>query len=392
MRRILFVDDDPAVMSGLRRMLRFKRDEWDMTFVDGGERALDMLADTTFHVVVTDMRMPVVDGAELLAALCSRHPATVRIVLSGHTEQSTALRSASLAHRFLSKPCDADMLIEAIEQACALEERLQSPELRSLVGRMSALPSPSTVVVQLNEALAASDVSVDRVAEIVAGDVAISVKLLQLVNSAFFGLANEVASVRQAVSYLGTGLIRSLVAASEVFAAAENVNPVPHGTLGILHSHSLTVAKLAQDLAPPSMKQDAFVAGLVHDVGCIILAATLPKAMKAVRDEVARGERPAHEIETDLLGVSHADVGAYLLSLWGIPYAVVDAVAHHHETPAVGPGEVRLAHLVAVADALSVAHDPTGATSEGPSVSLEPAFLDACGLTDRVAEVARSMP
>ena len=150
MRRVLFIDDDPAVLAGLRRMLRSKRDEWDLTFADGGQGALETLARETFDVVITDMRMPGIDGADVLARLRVEHPGTVRIVLSGHTEQSAALRSASLAHRFLSKPCDPQRLIEAIDQACRLEERLRNPELRRLVGQMTALPSPGQVVLDLN--------------------------------------------------------------------------------------------------------------------------------------------------------------------------------------------------------------------------------------------------
>lgn len=388
--QILFVDDDPAILAGMQRMLRSKRNEWQITFAEGGERALEVLEETSFHVVVTDMRMPKVDGAQLLSHLYDQHPATVRIVLSGHTELSAALRSATLAHRFLSKPCEPPVLIEAIEQACTLERRLQNQELRQLVGKLSVLPSPSDVVVQLNEALATLDVSVDRVAEIVSGDVAISVKLLQLVNSSFFGLAQEVTSVRQAVAYLGTSLIRGLVAASEVFAFAGEVSPVPYRTLSLLHTHSMTVATRAQELAPAPLKQDAFVAGLVHDVGSIVLAAATPDVMASVMDEVERGERAVHEIEMELLGASHAEVGAYLLSLWGLPYPVVEAVAHHHDVPAVGSGGLQLTHLVTVADALSDAERPASVCSEGPTSALAEDFLEACGLRDQVLEIQRS--
>lgn len=384
MRRVLFIDDDPAVLAGLRRMLRSKRDEWDLTFADGGQGALETLARETFDVVITDMRMPGIDGADVLARLRVEHPGTVRIVLSGHTEQSAALRSASLAHRFLSKPCDPQRLIEAIDQACRLEERLRNPELRRLVGQMTALPSPGQVVLDLNEALATPGTSVELVAEIVAGDVAISVKLLQLVNSAFFGLAQEVTSVRQAVAYLGTSLIRNLVAASEVFAFANDVRPVPYDSVALLHDHSLQVAQLAQDLAPPALAQDAFVAGLVHDVGALVLAAVMPDLVESIRAEVGRGERAVHDIETECFGADHADVGAYLLSLWGLPYAVVEAVAHHHEPPPVGADGVQLTHLVAIADALVDQDRPPGVSSEGWSPALDRAFLDACGLADRL--------
>ena len=110
MRRILFVDDDPRILEELRDMLRPQRHDWEMAFAPSGDAALALMQASPFDVIVSDMRMPGMDGAALLARVRQEYPQVVRIVLSSHTELSTALRVVPVAHQFLAKPCDAEML------------------------------------------------------------------------------------------------------------------------------------------------------------------------------------------------------------------------------------------------------------------------------------------
>ena len=119
-KRILFVDDEPMILQGLQRMLRPLRDEWDMVFVDGGEKALAAMAESTFDVVVTDMRMPVMNGAQLLTEIRKRHPSTVRLILSGHADKDLVSQCLGVAHQYISKPCDPEQLKTTIRSACLL--------------------------------------------------------------------------------------------------------------------------------------------------------------------------------------------------------------------------------------------------------------------------------
>lgn len=391
MKRVLFVDDDPGVLAGLRRMLRPHRREWDMVFAIGGEAAQAELERAPFDVVVTDMRMPGIDGAALLAFLRERHPATVRIVLSGHTELSAALRSVPVAHQFLSKPCDREVLVSAVHRACALEERLRHPTLRRLLGEMAALPSPPHVVVRLNQALAETHPSLDTVADVVAADPAMSAKLLQLVNSAFFGVAHRVTSVREAVGYLGIDMVRALAVAVEAFGSFQGALPETFGSAEVIQTHSIQVAHLAMELAAPAQAQDAFTAGLLHEVGILALASSAPELLAALHAEMHRTRKPLAEVEAAIIGASHADIGAYLLSLWGLPYSVVEAVAEHHRAPTMPHRHRDAIHSTFIAEALLDTETTTRAVWEHRVDTLDPVYVAELGLTDMLARREREV-
>jgi YesN/AraC family two-component response regulator len=115
LRRVLFVDDDQYILDGLQNLLRKQRSRWDMCFALGGAAALELFAAAPFDVIVSDMRMPGMDGAELLAHVRERYPAARRIVLSGYAEPAAVQRALEVAHQFLSKPCRAPDLIDAID-------------------------------------------------------------------------------------------------------------------------------------------------------------------------------------------------------------------------------------------------------------------------------------
>jgi DNA-binding NarL/FixJ family response regulator len=199
MKRVLFVDDDPLILSGLRRMLRDQRQEWEMCFACSGEDALRMLAEIPCDVVVSDMRMPQMDGAELLSRVRSMFPDTVRIVLSGQSDKEAILKCVGPAHQFLSKPCVPERLRETIQRACAVKGVLKSTELRTLVSQIDNLPSIPKVYERLISELRGPDVSIEDVANLIAADVGMTAKILQLVNSSFFGLPQRVTNLSHAV-------------------------------------------------------------------------------------------------------------------------------------------------------------------------------------------------
>ncbi|MBV9849174.1 MAG: response regulator [Armatimonadetes bacterium] len=120
MIRVLFVDDESHILSGLQRMLRPLRHEWAMTFAEGGPAALDALAGAEFDVIVTDMRMPGMSGAQLLAEVRRRHPRVARIVLSGQSDREHLQQLAQTPHEYLSKPCDTELLKETVRRLCGL--------------------------------------------------------------------------------------------------------------------------------------------------------------------------------------------------------------------------------------------------------------------------------
>jgi HD-like signal output (HDOD) protein len=331
MRRVLFVDDEPRFLEGLRRLLRSQRDEWEIACAPSGESALALMEASPFDVIVSDMRMPGMDGAALLARVREAYPQVVRIILSGQTELSTALRVVPVAHQFLAKPCDAEMLRVAIERACHLKALLHDDAIRRTVGALSELPSLPRTYHALTLALADPNTSIQKVASIVEFDVGISAKILQLVNSAFFGIARSITNIQSAVGYLGVSTLRSLVLSVEVFRVFAPKGPIQGFSLEDLQSHARLTSYLAARLPVPSHLVDiAMVAGILHDVGKLIMAWKLPDRFKKLRAEAEQEQCPLYKVEEREFGFSHAEIGAYLLGLWGLPYAVVEAVALHH--------------------------------------------------------------
>ena len=184
-KRIIFVDDDPMVLSGLERSLYSMRPEWEMAFVTGGEEALRSMANQPFDVMVTDMRMPAMSGAQLLEEVKQRYPRCLRFVLSGQADKETILKSINPAHQFLSKPCKTDELKRRLGCAFAVRGLIQNPELRGLVSKLESLPSLPTLYVKLTNEINKSNPSMAMVGRLVSEDMAMTAKMLQLVNSPF---------------------------------------------------------------------------------------------------------------------------------------------------------------------------------------------------------------
>ena len=382
MKKVLFVDDEPKILGGLERMLRGQRREWEMTFVDSAQAALDALAAAPFDVIVSDMRMPGMDGARLLARVQEQYPRTVRIVLSGHTETEAALRAARVAQQFLSKPCESTVIREVVNRACDLQALLGNAFLRRTLGRIDTLPALPRVYDELITALADPEVSVDCVASIVEQDVGISVKILQLVNSSFFGLRKQIADVRMATTYLGLTMIRDLTLSIEVFRAFEASDGLPEFSLEREQVHATLTARIARRLLSDKvMSAQAFTAAMLHDIGKLILATKLPETYQPMLAASASGGRALYAIEEESNGISHAEIGAYLLGIWGMPYPIVEAVANHHHPARVEQQRFDVLGAVHVANAL--AHELTGSAVDSSQESeLDLCYLNSVGELD----------
>ncbi len=332
--RVLFVDDEVRILEGLRGSLRRHRKTWDMEFAPGGDVALALLDTTRFDVVVTDLRMPKVDGVTLLRFLQERHPETVRIVLSGEPGKDLALKFMPYAHQALTKPCRVEELEAVLSRACRVRRIVTSEAVRRALGTVRDLPVLPKTYQRLTALLEDENAGVREVASVVSEDIAVSAKLLQCASSAFFGAGRQVRSIEDAVTMLGLETVKCLTLSAEVFGR-QRLTPEQRSFAEKLHDHSLVVARIASELAEPAEKRDAFLAGLLHDIGHFVLA-TQAGCIDADGSAAA-----SH--------VAHAHVGGYLLALWGLSLTVTDAVAGHHGTADASPSNVT--HAVMAADA-----------------------------------------
>ncbi|MEQ8274491.1 MAG: response regulator [Deltaproteobacteria bacterium] len=374
MKRILFIDDEPGVLNGIRNTLRRNRCRWEMTFAVGGKAGIEQIERNRYDVVVTDMKMPVVGGEAVLEHLRSEQPDVVRIVLSGYTELESALRAAPLAHQMLAKPCRPEDLLDVIERACGLRKLITDERVSRAIGATEQLPSLPTICLELNRILADPQAGAEQVAELIEQDVALSARVLQMVNSSFFSSGRVVASIGDAVVRLGTSTIKSLVLTFELLKSVRRPLAVSF-SLAKFEARAVATARLAQRIADDaSAGRAAFLAGMLHDTGELVLASQLPETFEACQRRVETDGVRRRDAEFELLGVTHAEVGAYLMGLWGLPYPVVEAIAHHHQPSRLMTDELGVAGVVHVASALVDSED------------LDDEFIERCSLSHRVEE------
>jgi putative nucleotidyltransferase with HDIG domain len=387
MKRILFVDDESRILEGLQRMLRPQRREWEMAFAAGGKAALTMLEASPFDVIVSDMRMPEIDGAALLEVVREKYPNILRIILSGYTELEASYRAVPVAHQFLLKPCDPDALRAAIERGTSLIAVLNSKMLAGLVGSLQELPSLPRTYARLRTALSEPETSIDQVAKIVEQDVAICAKVLQLVNSAFFGVTREISDIKTAVSYLGITILQNLVLSVEIFRTFRPPKAIPGFSIEEFHRHSQLTARIASEIGKTAAGKNAVVvAGLLHDIGKLVIAERAPEHLRRVLEGVEQERKPLFEIEEDLIGVSHAEVGAYLLSLWGLPSPVVEAVAHHHHPERVSHDKLDMLSAVYLANVLAEAHSGENNIPIDAQQAIHPVILAIPGVSEKLPQ------
>lgn len=386
MKRVLFVDDEKLVLDGLRRSLISLRKDWQMEFCQSPKAACDLVSRQPFDVVVTDMRMPGMDGAELLAVVARVLPSALRVILSGQSEMEATVRAAVIAHQFVAKPCDAGTIVDVLARTLRMHRLLEDGDLRGLASGIKGLPVPPSTYHALSKMMTDPDVELDRVAELICGDIGLVAKVLQLVNSSFFGLARHVANVRDAVSMLGLDRIKSVVLCSEVYRCFD-VAKLPHGfSLPGEIQHAQWTAEIARNLLRDKATSEfAFIAAMLHDIGTWILAAYEPEMFSELYAEAQLTDRTIGELDEDGRRFPPTRLGAYLLGIWSLPLAVVEAVAFHHAPGQATTVTFDAVGAVHVADCLACAlacSNPLEAARHIERIDRD--FLAATGVADRL--------
>ncbi|MER3428458.1 MAG: two-component system response regulator [Pyrinomonas sp.] len=380
MRKVLFLDEKYDAVGGTRWLMR-SVERWRPVYVRTADEALRALdADEGFDAVVINPQSTVVSGAAFLAEVMRRHPRTVRIVLSDRIGQEELVRWLGPAHRRLSRSCSTSELEDALERACALRDLLTNESLQRIVSQINSLPSLPAVYAELVEELQTAQPSVRKIGEIIARDVALTAKVLQVVNSAFFGLRRRITSPAEATMFLGLDAIVSLVLAINVFSQFE-AQRLPRFSPTALWTHSLQTGLFAKRIASLERQSDknaeeAFTAGLLHDAGKIVLATALPEWYEQALALMRKEELSFAEAEREVFGTTHAEVGAYLFGLWGLPDQIVEAVAFHHRPQDAKANDFCALTAVHVANAIE--HE-----GRAERAQIDADYLDALRLIER---------
>lgn len=388
-KRILFVDDEQNVLKGLQRSLRGQRNAWEMVFVESASEALKAVNATRFDAIVTDMRLPVMNGAQLLETLAKDYPGLIRIILSGHSDEEMIIRSTRFAHQFIVKPCDADRLKAALNRVFECRSLLANEGVQSLVAGLKSLPSIPHVYQDVVAKLRASDASLRQIGGVVSTDPAMTAKILQLVNSAFFGLGRQVSDCGEAVTMIGLDALKSLVLSFGIFSQFDQ-KLFKNGAVSIesLLQHSLEVGRLAQRIAQSegankATANECFLAGLLHDIGILILMQNFSEDYTKARTLASKQEIDLVAAEQEVFGTNHGAVGAYLLGIWSLADSVVEAVAFHHQPGFSSSGTFSPLSAVHVANAL-IRQSGSSGDNTGEIGEVDYEYLARTGLTERL--------
>ncbi|OVE75830.1 hypothetical protein BVX97_03180 [bacterium E08(2017)] len=385
-RRLLFVDDEANILQGLKRMLRSERNEWDMVFANSGEEAMQIIDSDPVEIVISDMRMPGMSGVDLLKAVQEKHPEVIRFVLSGHADQDMIIQSVGVTHQYLAKPCDPELLKKSVTRAFALRELLHGDKVQEIVKDQSSLPSLPDLYQKLSAKLNSKNSTAKDISVIISQDISMTARVLQMVNSAFFGLQREVESVEQAVSFLGVETISGIVLTSGVFESFKS-EQVEKFDIPALNEHSTAVGAFASRISKDVLKSkkladEATLAGMMHDVGILVLISENSEAWEEAYNRHQAENRPLYELEREVLGVTHGEIGAYLLGLWGFVDNVVEAVAFHHEPSLSTTDTFSTLAAVHISDVIEFAH--RSVEPKTWEAKLDEQFIDKIGVSGEI--------
>lgn len=385
-KQILLVDDTPLLLEAHVCMLEGEPGRWEVETADGGEDALKRMEEKAFDVIVSDFEMPGMDGIALINEVKKRHPGTARVILSGITDQEKIVNCLQDTHQFIAKPVRAETLKDALSRICALDSYLKDEQLQALVNRLGRLPNFPRVYIDVVRELDSEEPSVDRIAEIAGRDPGMMAKVLQIANSAAFGLGHEVTSLAEAVQHVGMGTMRSLALSAHVYARSEQAH---FKGLSVAHlwEHGLRTAALARVImrcmrAETDEVEDAYTAAMLHDIGKLLLACGAPDDYERAANLRSENDLSASQAEQEVFGADHAGVGAYLLGLWGLPARIVEAVAFHH-TPATSEAKV-VGPVAAVHIANSLEHELSATPLLPHDTELDMEYLESVGVADQL--------
>lgn len=391
-RAVLFVDTDTFMLKALKRVFR-REQQWQVHYAEGAQAALEILKNHSINILFTEIRLAGTNGLELLRLVQSHYPEVVRIILSGYASQDVLIQSVGVAHQYLAKPCDDKQLLDTLLRAFTVQKLVGHEGLKELVSGLAGLPSLPSLYVEIMAELNRPDPDLDNIGESISKDLGITAKVLQIVNSPFFGLLQEIQSPARAVGLLGLDMVRAMVLSAGTFSKFKKISATGFSMEDLWH-HGMQTAGFAKTIArthgcKTRVEDAAFIAGLMHDIGKLVVAANKPEAYERVLGRLADTGERFHQAEMAVYHANHALLGGYLLGLWGIPDEVLQAVAYHHDPPRSRDKGLSALTLVHVANVFSnqgtdLAH------ADIEAMDLDRAYLTAAGVWEALPDWRRA--
>jgi putative nucleotidyltransferase with HDIG domain len=386
-KNILLLDEDAQVLKALKRSLRKLKDQYNVFYAQSAKEALAQLDQDVIDVLITEVRLINSDSELFLRSFIKRHPSAARIVLTGYTAIDAIFKFAGLAHQLLAKPWSDQMLIETIQRADLISRMLSDNRLKQTLNLIENFPSIPSVYMELTEKLKNSEVSIEEIGAVIIRDPSLTIKLLQIVNSPYYGLPMPVTDPQKAVNLLGLDIVKGFALSSGIFKQYEKTS-ITGLHIDNLWQHSLKSANIVRQIAKQehlgkTIEEASFIASLLHDVGKIIIASNLPNEHKEICNREASDGLPGWQAEQTVLGVSHSEIGAYLLGLWGLPLTIVKAVQEHHRPNVDEHTQIDQTVLVHVANAIEKA---SVTPSKDPVADLNAEVISRLHLGESIAK------
>ena len=330
MKTILFVDDEAQILKSLRRL--FADTGYGVRVAGSGAEALGICSSEHIDLVVSDMRMPEMSGAELLALVKRDYPRTLRMMLSGYLDEAAvaAALQQNVAMACLLKPWDNEELIRTIGKVFETMDRLASKQMLGAINSMEQLPTLKPYLQDILQAIDA-DEDISVISGKIERDHSVAAKALHIVNSAYYGV--KTGSVKKAVSFLGLHSTRGLILSTSVMDAFE-VRGNGKRFAENVWAHSFLANRMLQAILrhrmQPAEFQMACSAGLLHNIGIVFLMRHDPgRYLELVAESLSNPDMTLSDLEKDRFGFTHAEAGGYLLQWWNLPFPAVEAALYH---------------------------------------------------------------
>ncbi len=331
-KRILIATADPRALADYSRALET---QWTVKLATSPDAAFAEMAAQPCDVLVADSDLPgAKQGVQLLDRIHAEFPKTIRLLLAAETDMEHRIADITGSHLILPKPCAPEALKNAIERALTIDLWLANDRLRELVARLRTFPIVPSLYLEIISALKSPNTTTIEIGAIIAKDMAMMTKLLQVTNSACFGVPRKISDPVEAVGILGFETVKSMVVTLKLLSQYDKVKPV-YFSIDRLWRHSTEVARVSRRIAllrtdDPALAESAFTAGLMHDLGKLVLASNFDEQYNGAQALARQQRLPLWDVEKQIFGASHAEIGAYLLGLWGMPLDLVEAAALHH--------------------------------------------------------------
>ncbi len=348
-KKILFVDDELQILKSLNRL--FMDTQYELFTAESGKMALEILATEKIDMIITDMRMPEMDGCQLLERVKKLYPNSLRIILSGYTDKNTILEALknNTAKLYILKPWENDKLLLLVDQLFETENLLRDSELLGLINRIDELPTLKNSYCQIMD-LVDRDADLVEISNAIEKDQSMATKILHIINSAFYEV--KTGSVKHAITYLGLSNIRNILFPTAIIDSF-TMSGIYGTRLELLWNHSFLCSKIVtiiyQKLLRKKLSEHEISAGLLHNIGIVLLLKLYPEKYIEIFYKIEQAKKSSLEIEQEILHVTHQQTGGYLLRWWELPHPIIESALYHHTPFANGIINRELIYAVNIA-------------------------------------------